>query len=72
MFIVLIATDCGNLTSPNDGLVIYSNGTTYQSKATFSCNTGYTLSANSTRTCEASTDWSGLTPNCIKNGKLGY
>ena len=50
--------------------MLYSNGTTYQSVATFSCNTGYTISTSITRTCEADKTWSHATPACYINGKL--
>ena len=61
-------TECDNLTAPADGLVIYSSGTTFQSVATFDCNTGYTLEGDSTRTCQANTSWSNSDPSCKING----
>ena len=56
------ALDCSNITSPSDGSVSYSNGTAYRSVATFSCNTGYTISASTARTCKADKMWSNATP----------
>ena len=63
-------TECGSLTSPANGNITYLIGTTYLSAASFSCNPGYTISSNSTRTCMADTHWSNSNPNCIINGKF--
>ena len=30
----------------------------------YTCNTGYTLNGNNTRTCQASGAWSGSDPTC--------
>ena len=62
-------SDCGNLTTPADGSIAYSSGTTYQSVATFSCNTGYTLDGDAKRTCQANSLWSNSDPSCEINGK---
>ena len=62
--------DCDKLTSPENGVLRYSNGTTYQSVATFSCNPGYKISTNLTRTCKADKTWSNVIPSCIINGNL--
>ena len=65
--------DCGSIASPEDGSVSYSSGNTlYESVATFSCNTGYTLSSTTTRTCQANSIWSNADPVCIINGLLDY
>ena len=57
------AVDCGTLTNPLNGQVTFT-ATTFMSTATYSCNSGYTLSRNETRTCEASGTWSGTAPTC--------
>ena len=54
---------CGILTNPTNGQVS-SNGTTFGETATYSCNTGYNLVGDSTRTCEAAGAWSGNAPTC--------
>ena len=54
---------CGVLTNPTNGQVS-SNGTTFGETATYSCNTGYNLVGDSTRTCEAAGAWSGNAPTC--------
>ena len=68
--ILFLILDCGSLTSPENGSVRYSTGTTYQSVASFNCSTGYTISTNSTRTCKADKTWSNVTPYCTIKGKF--
>ena len=64
VFLSLTAVDCGNLTDPANGQVNHTTGTTFRQTATYSCNTGYNLVGNSTRTCQASGNWSGSAPTC--------
>lgn len=61
-------SDCGALVDPADGSVVYTSGTTYQSVATFSCVTGYTLIGDATRTCQADQLWGNSDPTCNING----
>ena len=58
--------DCGSLEDPDNGQVEFSNtSTTFGSTANYTCNLGYRLlDENSTRTCEASGDWTGDPPSC--------
>ena len=67
MFMAFVS-DCGSLSAPANGSVTYSSGTTFQSVATFSCKTGYTLDGNATGTCQANASWSNSGPSCIING----
>ena len=62
-FLLSTVVDCGALTDPANGQVSHPDGTTFGQTATYSCNTGYTLVGDSTRTCEA-TGWSGDAPTC--------
>ena len=64
MFLILPAVDCGNLTDPANGQVNHTAGTTFGQNATYSCNTGYNLVGNSTRTCQATGSWSESEPTC--------
>ena len=64
MFLSLTVVDCGNLTDPADGQVNHTNGTTFGQTATYSCDTGYNLVGNSTRTCQAEGNWSWSEPAC--------
>ena len=63
LFLILIFADCGNLTDPASGQV-NNDGTTFGHTATYSCNTGYNLVGDSTRTCQATGVWSGSAPTC--------
>ena len=64
LFLILIIADCGNLTDPANGQVAHTSGTTFEYTATYSCNTGYNLVGDSTRTCQATGEWSGSAPTC--------
>ena len=55
--------DCGSLDNPGNGVVSFT-ATTYNSVATYSCNTGYTLTGDDMRTCQSSGVWSGSEPTC--------
>ena len=55
--------DCNALTDPANGQVS-TTGTTFGQTATYSCNTGYNLVGDSTRTCQATGNWSGSAPTC--------
>ena len=65
MYILLLtAVDCGTLTDPANGSVNHTAGTTFRQTATYSCDTGYNLVGDSTRTCNATGQWSGRAPTC--------
>ena len=64
IFIILIVVDCGNLTDPAQGKVNYTSGTTFGQTATYTCNMSYNLVGDSTRTCQATGQWSGSAPTC--------
>ena len=56
--------DCSALTNPPNGQISTTGGTTFGQNATYSCNTGYNLMGDNTRTCEATGNWSGSAPTC--------
>ena len=58
-----VVVNCGTLAAPQNGQVILTT-TTFMSTATYSCNAGYILSENATRTCEATGTWSDTVPTC--------
>ncbi|CAI8036469.1 Sushi, von Willebrand factor type A, EGF and pentraxin domain-containing protein 1 [Geodia barretti] len=58
--------DCGALEKPVSGSVSFSNGTVMGSLATYSCDAGYAVQGNTTRTCLASGSWSATAPTCEK------
>ncbi|WAR08642.1 FBP1-like protein [Mya arenaria] len=56
--------DCGPLSSPDNGAVDQTGGTTYTKIALFSCNTGYARIGVASVTCQSNITWSGTTPVC--------
>ena len=56
--------DCGPLPGPANGRVYHTAGTTFRQTANYSCNTGYTLVGDSTRTCQATGEWNASIPTC--------
>ncbi len=61
-----IAVDCGVLTFPPNGAVDTSSGTTFMMTATYSCNTGYNIVEEATRTCGATALWTSEAPTCAR------
>ena len=59
----VVVVDCGGLMDPENGAVTVTN-ITFNSTATYSCNDGYILVGDTTRTCLASGLWSGTAPLC--------
>ena len=70
IYSILIVVDCGPLNDPANGRVSHTAGTTFEQTATYSCNTGYNLLGDSTRTCQATGNWSESAPTC--QGMLFY
>ena len=63
--LVCIPVVCGTLSNPVYGSVSTPDGVEFNDVATYSCNSGYTLSSGSaTRTCQASAAWSGSAAVC--------
>ena len=56
--------DCGKLNDPDNGTVTLTAGATSGQNAIYSCDTGYNLVGDSTRTCQATANWSGSEPTC--------
>ena len=52
------------MANPVNGSVDYTAGTMFGQTANYSCNTGYNLVGDSTRTCQATGNWSGSEPTC--------
>ena len=63
---------CSDLIEPENGIVIYTNGFVNNrpagTVATYTCETGYTLSDSESHICGSNGIWSGLPPTC--DGKL--
>lgn len=66
MKIKCIPIICPNLQVPLHGSIHYSNANNYNSIATYSCDKGYCLKGNGTRTCTDREIWDGLNPICEK------
>ena len=64
LFLILLVVDCSSLTDPANGSVTHTAGKTFRQTATYSCNTGYTLVGDSSRTCQATGNSSGSAPSC--------
>ena len=64
--VYFIAVDCGVLTYPSNGAVDTSSGTTFMMTATYSCNTGYNIVEEATRTCGATALWTPEAPTCAR------
>ena len=62
-------TACPELTSPENGQVDISE-TTENSIATYSCDSGYTLSEPFTRMCRSDGVWSKSEPPCQSKNSL--
>lgn len=58
--------DCGTLAAPANGSVV-APVTTFGASAAYSCNSGYSPSGATSRTCGADGTWSGVAPTCVIN-----
>ena len=58
------------LTDPNNGMINCSRGDdgvpSYEDTCNFTCNIGYELTGNGTRTCQSDGNWSSSDGMCIK------
>ena len=57
------AVDCGALPQPVFGQVDHTEGTTFGQTAIYYCDFGNPI-GNSTRTCQATGNWTGSQPTC--------
>ena len=62
----ILGLDCDVLDTIENGYIEYSDGTVYQSVATYNCHIGHNLamSGNEMRTCESDGMWDGTAPTC--------
>ena len=63
---MIIGVDCDVLDTIENGYIEYSDGTVYQSVATYSCHNGHnlTMSGDEMRTCGSDGMWNGIAPTC--------
>ena len=65
------AVDCGALAVPMNGMVDTSSGTTFMNTATYTCNDGYGLMGDMTRTCQSDGTWSPAALTC-RSESVGF
>eukprot|EP00058_Branchiostoma_floridae_P025619 XP_002611109.1 hypothetical protein BRAFLDRAFT_70467 [Branchiostoma floridae] len=65
-----IGVQCPTLTAPENGAV--NGGNSYQDVVQFTCNHGYQLIGDSSRTCQADGTWTGADPTCIVSDLTAY
>ncbi len=65
---VPIVITCSDLPTLTNGIIVYSAGSPdsrpVDTVATHTCDTGYTLSGDTIRTCESDGSWSGFASTC--------
>ena len=66
MYNVFLGVDCDVLDTIENGYIEYSEGTVYQSVATYNCHNGYNLAmtGDEMRTCGSDGMWNGTAPTC--------
>ena len=70
-FPYFLVIDCGRLTAPEGGQIMLIPGvavttdTGLNAVATYSCDEGYNINGDQTRTCQGSGERTGATPTCI-------
>ena len=64
--------DCDVLDTIENGYIEYSDGTVYQSVATYNCHNGHNLamSGDEMRTCGSDGMWNGTAPMCDSESKF--
>ena len=66
-----VSVPCLPLTNPDNGMINCSLGDdgvhSYKDTCNFTCNTGYELTGNDTRTCQSDGSWSGSDVMCSNN-----
>ena len=71
MCFILLLVYCLSLDDPSNGTVSCSLGDdgvpSYEDTCSFTCDTGYVLIGNDTRTCQSNGNWSGSTAMCIRS-----
>ena len=70
-FVYVTAGGCGD---PGTGVHIFRtlSGTAVGDTVTYACQTGYTLSGSSSRTCQTDGYWSGNLPTCISKYTMAF
>ncbi len=64
-----VVPTCGQLSSPVNGALSLSSGVSEGSVATYTCDTGFTLTGSATRTCTSDGEWTPAAPVCLTISK---
>ena len=68
------SVSCTSLSDPNNGMINCSLGDdgvpSYEDTCNFTCNTGYELTGNDTRTCQSDRSWSGTDAMCRRGNNV--
>ena len=69
-----VGVDCDVLDTIEGGYIEYSQGTVYQSVATYNCHSGHLLNVveSDTRTCASDGTWNGSAPTCSSELNLVF
>ena len=60
----LIVIDCYSLPDIENGNLMYSYGTVFDSIAVYYCDLGYALNGSDVRYCQVNGEWNGTEPAC--------
>ena len=75
MYIIILIVSCSSLTNPNNGTINCSLGDdgipSYEDTCSFTCDSGYELTGNATRSCQSDGSWNGTEVVCSK-GNSSY
>ena len=66
-----IVIECPSLSNPANGIVVVT-GLTPDSIATYTCNAGYQLFGDATRTCNFNGQWTSAEPFCSRKYMYMY
>ncbi len=69
VFLLFSVVDCGRLTDPENGQVIFAD-TRFGFRARYRCFSGYTLQGETSRLCEDDGFWTGSSPICVREYRI--
>ena len=67
--VITVAITCGPLRDPPNGRVSIA-GNNVGSEARYSCNRGFVLRGEETRTCQANGEYDGQEPSCQRENMI--
>ena len=60
---ICTVVSCGGLTSPKNGSLVLED-VVFESEASYDCDDGFRINGPATRTCQATSLWTGEAPTC--------